>query len=98
MLKVNLNVEDRIAKIHVSGTGREILSDCLYVVNTIYSNLGPIDRLGFRELFTAAIRAPDSPVWEIQTSSGEDGIKAVTFHFPDCPEAEDQNEGGNTDD
>ena len=43
---------------------------------------------------TTAIKAPDSPVWEVHASGGEDGIKAVTFHFPDFPEKDDQKRGG----
>ena len=94
MLKIHLDKGARIGKIEAHGTGEEILSDCLYIVSTIYNELGPIERLGFRELITTAIKAPDSPVWEVHVSGGEDGIKAVTFHFPDFPEKDDQKRGG----
>lgn len=94
MLKVDLNAGARFAKIEAHGTGKEILQDCLYIVSTIYNELDPVDRIGFRELLTAAVTDPDSPVWEIRTSDGEDGIKAVTFHFPDFPEKDDQKRGG----
>ncbi len=86
MLKVDLNAEARFARIEAHGTGKEILQDCLYIVSTIYNELGPVVRIGFRELLTAAVTDPDSPVWEIRTPDGEDGIKAVTFHFPDLSE------------
>ena len=86
MLKIHLDMGARIGKIEAHGKGKEILADCLYIVSTIYNELGPVDRIGFRELLTAAVTYPDSPVWEIRTPDGEDGIKAVTFHFPDLSE------------
>lgn len=98
MLKVDLNAGAGFVKIEAHGTGEEILQDCLYIVSTIYNELGPVDRIGFREVLTTAVKDPDSPVWEIRSSDGEDGIKAVTFHFPGFPEKGDQNQGGETDD
>lgn len=98
MLKVDLNAEDGLPIIEANGTGEEILADCMYIVSTTYNELGPVDRIWFRELFTAAVKDPDSLVWEIRTSDGENGIKAVTFRFPDLPKKEDQNQGGETDD
>lgn len=56
----------------VEGCTKDLLNDTFCILNAIFATLDAGVRDTFRDVLTAAIASPDSPVWQVQ-----DGTEVV---------------------
>lgn len=73
MLKININKKKDRMKIQVAGTGREIMVETCFIIETIHRHMhqqNPEAAVAYKNHLLGVLLDPKSPVW--QTSEAEE--------------------------